>query len=41
MDCASNYILFKKHNKEDEKEQEDKWEVHSDELNKSFNSDDE
>ena len=42
MNCASNFVLFKKQKKAEEiKEAEDKWEVNSDELNRSFDSDEE
>lgn len=45
MEAASNYVFFKKKKQEKaevkEDEDQDKWEVHSDELNRSFNSDDE
>jgi hypothetical protein len=45
MDCASNFVYFKKQQKkgEDEKaeEDDDKWSCNSDELNRSFDSDDE
>lgn len=42
MDCASNFVYFKKQQKKGEEEKEeddDKWSWNSDELNRSFNSD--
>ena len=44
MDCASNFVYFKKAKKEEEAKLDDdcdKWSCNSDELNRSFNSDEE